>query len=102
MILKAYDEQIATKASKVEFFELRNTLEKKISIQDMEDSENILIERIQDFKGELDEFKDTLDEIQRKMSDAVVEAVKGAHRTIIKGQEKLMKRRQNKETIEHY
>jgi hypothetical protein len=40
---------MATKASKVEFFELRNKIENKMNLEDLETSENMLLGRIMEF-----------------------------------------------------
>jgi hypothetical protein len=99
IILKSYDEQIATKASKVEYFELRNVSEKSALKSDIVASETAIFEKVSENRSEIDDMRESLSELQKTMSTAVYEAVKNAHKTISKGHEKLQKRRENKVTI---
>lgn len=85
-ILRTQDKSFDTKASKVEFYDLR---EKKLDKEELDYQVELLIKRIEKNADNLVQQKKLLDFFQENMQSTIYEAVKKANASIIKAQEKL-------------
>ena len=77
--VRALDESLNGKASKVEFFDLRNRLELYMTKEEVADNDKIQQDNIDRFTEEIKVNKDSLEMIKESMSTAIYEAVKKAN-----------------------
>ena len=89
-MIHQFDQDIATKANKIEFIGLRNALEDKVTAQDIQRAEEALELKIEGFQEEMEGLGKTLDLLQQNMSESIYDAVKKANVKIQRSLEKKM------------
>ena len=60
-MIRKFDENLALKSNKTEFFELRNSIEKLVTVDKQEALKEELIDKMDDFKGDLNKISETMD-----------------------------------------
>ena len=78
-MIRQFDNVILTKAGKVDFYDMRNVMETKMTKEEGKNYELELTARIIEFKEEMKQFDEKLGIIQEGMSKGIYEAVKKAN-----------------------
>ena len=78
-MIRQFDNVILTKAGKVDFYDMRNVMETKMTKEEGKNYELELTARIVEFKEEMKQFDEKLGIIQEGMSKGIYEAVKKAN-----------------------
>jgi len=52
-MIRGFDQSLLTKAGKVDFFEMRNTLQSKVAQEDVKASEEKLLAKVETFRADV-------------------------------------------------
>ena len=81
-IIRRTDENMNTKASRIELYELEQKVQTKVSKEELKDDDNAMEAKIDGFKREIADMKKVLETLQSDFSVGVYEAVKKANKQI--------------------